>query len=147
MVEFVFLNIWKFDLSNLKHFSKSYELFNFHFIFQKSQILLLGRPTGRPRPVCRPGQCQRRPASEPAQSGARPGCGPREPATRPAQAGRQAGQASKHAPRGESTQAREQGRALFDARCYGRLHYGGAATEGSPERRIRRRQEAAGDGL
>ena len=35
-----------------------------------------GRPTGRPRPVCRPGRWQRPPASEPAQTGAQAGGGP-----------------------------------------------------------------------
>ena len=45
----------------------------------------MGRPTGRPRPVCRPGQRQRRPASEPAQTGARPGHDPNRPASWSAQ--------------------------------------------------------------
>ena len=119
-----------------------------------------GRFAGRDS--ARGGRPQIRPSPEPGRAvarGSRPHGRPR-PGARPVK------QASTHAPgqghdrrgdharpmaralaRGESTQARERGRALFDARCYGRLHYGGAATEGSPERRIRRRQEAAGDGL
>ena len=51
----------------------------------------MGRPTGRPRPVCRPEGWQRRPAHRPAQTGARPGVGLRAPASRPAQAGSTAG--------------------------------------------------------
>ena len=69
-----------------------------YFIFKQHCFLLLGRPTGRPRPVYRPAQWLSLPASEPVQAGARPGNNPsqpgqrqRLPASRPAQAGASAG--------------------------------------------------------
>ena len=59
----------------------------------KNCFYCAGRPTGRPRPDCRPGRWQRLPASEPAQTGARPGHEPNRPAHWPAQAESQAGRA------------------------------------------------------
>ena len=42
MVEFVFLNIWKFDLPRLEHFSICYELFNNPFYFPNLQVYCWG---------------------------------------------------------------------------------------------------------
>ena len=73
MIGDVFPNNLTFGLFNLNHYSNRHELFKIPKHFPIMQVLLLGRPTGQPRPDCRPALRQKRPASEPAQTGVQAG--------------------------------------------------------------------------
>ena len=128
----------------------------------------MGRPTGRPRPVCRPGVWQKRPASVPAQTGVQAGRWP-EPTGRGAGPGRALGRASARGLRpfgrprlgarpahghseaavtaGERRRARGEGERV---RLHWRLTTGKMVRSGWPEggsrRRIRSRRSSSSSG-
>ena len=88
MVEFVLLNILKFGLSNLKHFSNSYRLFKLHFNFQKGKTKprQAGLTAGQAGPEA--GTVPEAAGPEPAQAGAQAGAVAERSGPQPAQAGR-----------------------------------------------------------